>query len=207
MSPRQLARLAESRRSDSFDDQKSAAAIASAESTCENHQQFLEYLISQVKRIIHGDEVGNWHDDPVTVFGEDASLYALLQASQSKYQPVECLSTDLVGDFVCTRGDRTGNFWRVQKGDPEDEALMPVKGVIVSKSSTVEAIIQVSGPCTLFSGLDYSKPSYHLGTAGIQYSLPNPGPSGYVMVQRVGTPVASDILWLTLDAFLTKRRA
>jgi hypothetical protein len=74
---KQLIRLKESRKSDAFDDQKSAAQIATSESTSENYQQFLDYLLSQIKRIIHGNDPGNWHDDPATVFGGDASLRAL----------------------------------------------------------------------------------------------------------------------------------
>ena len=79
--PRQRIRLSESRKSDSFDDQKSASGIATSESSVDDHQQFLEYLLSQVKRIIHGNDSGNWHDDPVSVFGSDASLKALLSGS------------------------------------------------------------------------------------------------------------------------------
>ena len=71
--PRQKLRLVESRKSDSFDDQKSAAQIAASESLSANQQEFIDYLLSQVKRIIHGDESGNWFDDPATKFSEDVS--------------------------------------------------------------------------------------------------------------------------------------
>lgn len=77
MGKRQLIRLGESRKSDSFDDQKSAAQIAASELASLTHQDFLEYVLSQVKRIIYGEEPGNWYDDPATVFGGDASLRAL----------------------------------------------------------------------------------------------------------------------------------
>lgn len=79
--PRQLLRLTESRKSDSFDDQKTASEIAGSEVSSENHQQFLEFVISQIKRIIHGNRAGDWHNDPASVFSEDASLYALLNRS------------------------------------------------------------------------------------------------------------------------------
>lgn len=78
---RQQIRLPESRKSDNFDDQKSASEIANSEVTTTDLQQFQNHFLSQIKRIIHGDRAGNWHDDPVTVFGEDASLYALLMGS------------------------------------------------------------------------------------------------------------------------------
>lgn len=207
--PRQKIRLVESRESDSFDDQKTAAQIASAESLSENHQEFLEYLLSQIKRLQHGDEAGNWWDDPVTKYSEDVSMQSLLDQilnSQSMFQEVECTAGDVVEDFVHVRADKVGNKWRVEKADPGDETKMPSVGVLVSKVGT-DGIIQTTGPCTLFTGLDYTKPAYHLTAAGIQSALPSVGGSGYVMVQQIGKPVASDILWLSNDTRMIKRRA
>lgn len=207
--PRQKLRLVESRESDSFDDQKSAAQIASSETLSTNHQEFLEYLLSQIKRLQHGDDAGNWFDDPVTTFSEDVSLQSLLeliQATQSRFQEVECTATDAVNDFVYIRADKVGDKWRVEQADPDDETKMPAVGVLVSKAGT-DGIIQIVGPCTLFSGLDYTKPAYHLTSSGIQVAPPTPGGSGYAMVQNLGKPVASDVLLLTNDTRMIKRRA
>ena len=131
----------------------------------------------------------------------------MIQASQSQFQEVECIASDAVNDFVCIRADKAGDLWRVQKVDPDDETKMPGVGVIVSKSGSTNAVIQMTGPCTLFSGLDITKPAYHLSTTGIQYSLPTVGGSGYVMVQQIGKAVASDILWLSNETRMVKRRA
>ncbi len=199
-----LQRLDQLAKPDSFDDQLAAAQVAAIESSATDFGEFIEGILSQLKRIIHGDETGNWHDDPVTVFGSDASLLALLR---SMYRPVACLSADAVQDFVCIRGDRTNGKWRVEKANPEDESKMPAMGVLVSKSTPTVGIIQVSGPCALFTGMDYTKPAYHLTATGIQASLPTPGGGGFVMVQQIGKPVASDVLWLTNDTRMVKRRA
>ena len=63
MSPRQLLRLFESRRSESFDDQKTPTEIQSSETFSQNHQEFLEYVLSQIRQILG---TANWHD-PVSV--------------------------------------------------------------------------------------------------------------------------------------------
>lgn len=199
-----LQRLDQVAKPDSFDDQLAAAQVAAIESSATDFGEFIEGILSQLKRIIHGDESGDWHDDPVTVFGSDASLLALLR---SMYRPVACLVTDTASDFTCIRGDRVNGKWRVEKADPENEAKMPAVGVLVSKSTPTVGIIQVTGPCGLFSGLDFTKSAYHLGASGIQSGLPVVGGGGYVMVQQIGKPVASDVLWLTNDTRMVKRRA
>lgn len=75
-----LQRLKQISKPDSFDDTKTATEIANSETNSEDLEQLFEAFFSQVKRIISGDETGNWHDDPVSVFGDNASLYALLQS-------------------------------------------------------------------------------------------------------------------------------
>lgn len=112
-------------------------------------------------------------------------------------QDVACLSTDLVGDWVCTRGERVNGKWRVQKADLYDRTKMPAIGVLISKSTPTVGVMQVIGPCTLFTGLDYTQQVAWLGPAGLQYSLPSAGPSGYAIIQRLGKPMASDIFWIT----------
>lgn len=122
-------------------------------------------------------------------------------------RPVVCLSSDEVGDFVHISGDRVDDKYTVTKADPEDEAKMPAVGVLLEKISDTEARMQLLGPCLLFSGLDITKPAYVLGSSGIQTGLPSVGGNGYVMVQQLGIPVASDRLLLTGNIRMTKRRA
>lgn len=136
--------------------------------------------------------------NPLTVCRGD---YRYLRYKQN----VECLASDIVGDFVYIRADRNGDLWRVGKADPADESKMPALGVLLSKETSTTGVVQLIGPCTLFSGLDHTKPAYLLGLSGIQTSLPSIGGSGYVMVQQIGKAVASDVLWLTGDLRMTKR--
>jgi hypothetical protein len=64
-----LLRIDQLHKPDSFDDTLGASTIASIESNAVDHADFWEGVLSQVKRIIHGNDSGNWHDDMVTVFG------------------------------------------------------------------------------------------------------------------------------------------
>jgi hypothetical protein len=65
-----------------------------------------------------------------------------------------CLLTDLVGDWVYVTGDKIGARYQVQKVDPTDVAKMPVAGVIVSKTSSTECVVQIGGIARgLYSGL------------------------------------------------------
>jgi hypothetical protein len=73
-----LQRLIQIAKPNEFDDQKSASEISNIETSANNFADFVNGLISQLKRIIHGNQTGNWHDDPTTIYGDDASLYGLL---------------------------------------------------------------------------------------------------------------------------------
>lgn len=81
-----LQRLDQTAKPDDFDDQKSASAIATSEVDSVDFGTFLEAMLSQIQRIIHGNEGGNWHDDPASVFGGDASLYGLFKGATKETQ-------------------------------------------------------------------------------------------------------------------------
>jgi hypothetical protein len=71
-------RLDQLHKPDSYDDQRTATEVAATEGAAQDFEDQHDGLISQIKRIIHGDDAGNWYDDPVAVFGEVATLKALL---------------------------------------------------------------------------------------------------------------------------------
>lgn len=77
--PKQLQRLRQVKKPDSYDDQKSPSAINTSENDSVHLDDALDGILSQIKRIIHGSRAGNWHDDFISDFGDDASLYSLLQ--------------------------------------------------------------------------------------------------------------------------------
>jgi hypothetical protein len=61
-----LIRVSQLHKPDTFDDTLSASTIAGVESAGIDAQDISDALISQVKRIIYGDDSGNWYDDPAT---------------------------------------------------------------------------------------------------------------------------------------------
>lgn len=58
-----LIRLQEVRRADVLDDQKNASQVAAASTLSEDQEQFQEYILSQLKRIIFGNAAGTWNAD------------------------------------------------------------------------------------------------------------------------------------------------
>lgn len=72
-----LLRLEQIRKTDDPDDTLDAAAIAGIEGSAIDGLDFLKGELSQVKRIIHGGDGGNWYDNIVSVHGGNASLKAL----------------------------------------------------------------------------------------------------------------------------------
>jgi len=69
---------------DDFDDTLDAAAIVDSENA-ESLETVSHALLSQIKRIIHGDDEGNWHDNIATVFASPASLKNLLSIASNHF--------------------------------------------------------------------------------------------------------------------------
>jgi hypothetical protein len=61
--PNQLLRYGYVRRADALDDQKSAANIVGADGASVTQEDLQEYVLSQIKRVIFGNNVGNWFSD------------------------------------------------------------------------------------------------------------------------------------------------
>jgi hypothetical protein len=62
-----LIRLDQLRKTDDPDDTLSAANISTIETNAVDHLDFLQGILSQIKRIIHGSDSGNWHDNVETI--------------------------------------------------------------------------------------------------------------------------------------------
>lgn len=56
-------RLNQIRKTSNPDDTLDAASISGIESNAIDHLEFLNGILSQIKKIIHGSDIGNWHDD------------------------------------------------------------------------------------------------------------------------------------------------
>jgi len=128
-----LVRLDQLYKPDSFDDQKSAAAIAGGEASSVDYADFQEFVLSQVKRIIHGDAAGNWHDDIATVFGGDASLKALY--NQTALEEKDFLRWKLNLQDIAVPGAQA-YVTLTNAGDPPSEVIainVATKGAVVAQ--------------------------------------------------------------------------
>ena len=110
-----------------------------------------------------------------------------------------CYSTDAVGDCVYVMGDRVVRTYQVTKVDVDDIDIKKAVavGVIISKSSPTDCVVQKEGPldntffgmtpgATLFVGHD-SRPT----------ETPAPPTFGLKRVlQPIGHAIASDVLWI-----------
>ena len=76
----------------------------------------------------------------------------------------ECTAAESVGDFVCIVDDPPNGVDYVGKADPADFDKMPAVGVIISKSTPTDCIVQWMGETpNIFGGLS-SGEIYYLGS-------------------------------------------
>jgi hypothetical protein len=192
VSPRQLLRLRETRKSDRWDDQKTPAEIAASEAVSGDSQDFLEYLLSQVRQILG---TAKWYDPVPT------DLLSLLATIPLQVR-CNCQPANVVGDLVRVYGPRVSALYRVDKADPTALATMPVWGVLMSKESPTVCLVQGSGIVEdIWTGLTPGK-VYFVGLDGRPTDVPPIGTG--VLVQRIG--VALDVNALRLQPELTMVR-
>lgn len=112
--------------------------------------------------------------------------------------PVACLSTDAVGDVVALRDTATiTGRWRVQRADPFDATKMPGIGILLRKITPTTGIMQRVGSVRgIYSG--FVPPRFvWVGVDGRPtQTIPAPV-GGPVIIQRMGMPVESGVLFLT----------
>jgi hypothetical protein len=82
MSPKTRLRYKKVWKAGVFDDQKTAAQIVSSETVSVTQEDFQSYVLSQIKRIIHGNAVGRWFDDPTVVPSNIKVLIDLVYGSR-----------------------------------------------------------------------------------------------------------------------------
>lgn len=196
MAPRQLVRLKESRRPDSYDDQKSPAEIQQAELAASTLEELTHFVLSQIRQITGED---NWFD-PV-----QQSIKEILESRNTF--PAQCLATDSVGDCVFANAEAVGGVYQMTKVDPNDPDKMPAAGIIISKSSDTDCIIQVSGLVEgVYGGMDIRKTLYVDVDGGLTQVLPPLTPGDRMFVQAMGMAVDDNALVLTPSAMFARRR-
>lgn len=186
-----LQRLDQIAKPDDFDDQKTAAEISTAEVSSTDYAEFQEFVLSQIKRIIHGDHAGNWHDDAGAI-------------PKGSYREVDCLAGDDVGNCVYIRGDKNQEKWKVETADPTVDAKMPAIGVLISKSSSTVGVIQLFGACDLFTDMTPGQVILVGQNGTLLDEVPSITAGQYFWAQQIGVAVASDILLLSGNPMMTR---
>ena len=122
--------------------------------------------------------------------------------------PVACLSSDAVGDCLALRDVATGTGrWRVTRADPTQGTRMPAIGVLIRKNTPTTGIMQRVGMVRgLYSGLN----PVRLVWVGLDGRPTQTCPGSHVaavIIQRIGAPVAGDVLFLTGEMGQLTQRA
>ncbi len=199
-----LVRLDQIRKARDPDDQLTAAEVASIETDAANHLDFLMGMLSQIKRIIHGDDTGKWYDNPVAVFGGSATLKALFSRD---IRQADCTVDEVIGDFVYVMGDPVADRDQVRKANPANYDKLPTVGVVISKSADDKCLVQWLGETpALFTGLSTGE-IYFLGADSKIAEVPPAPVTVDMFVQPIGVAVAPDRVYIRPEANLTLRKA
>ena len=184
-----LVRYKEVRRADLLNDQKTAPQILQADPASITQEQFQEFILSQIKRIIHGNNVGIWKTDFVAQ--GILSLQDILLTSLPQFFLADCLATDAIGDPVIVTGPSVLSFPQVTRVDIKTTGLTkPSVGVISEKSTPTRCKVITLGeftysPATLVPG----KPYWAAYGGGLTDVIPTPDPAGKIACQVIGTAI------------------
>jgi len=185
---------------DKTDDQKTALAILNSLASSVTQEDLQEFILSQIKRIIHGENPGTWRD---LVGSIGVPSLEELSHRTGFEEPANCLATDDVGDVVHISGDSVVGRFQVTRVDVLDYSKMPGIGVIVSKASPTECMILRYGILNV-SGLIPGK-TYFVGVNSRPTNIPPVAPlGGKVFIQVVGVAMDSTKLLLNPSFNLTR---
>ncbi len=111
-----------------------------------------------------------------------------------------CFSTDAVGDCVYIMGDRVGRTYQVTSVDVDDVDIKKAVavGVVTSKSSPTDCIVQLEGPLeNVFFGMT---PGAMLFVGHDSRPTESPAPPTFGIkrvLQQIGHAIASDVIWIS----------
>ncbi|RLC88636.1 MAG: hypothetical protein DRJ03_01820 [Chloroflexi bacterium] len=133
------------------------------------------------------------------------SLNASFGYSRNEVRRAECTAAEGVGDFVCVAGDPPNGHDVVAKADPADFNKMPAVGVVVSKSTPIECLVQWFGETpSIFTGLA-SGEIYFVGSdAKIAEEPPTPT-TVPLFTQFMGVATAPTRLFLRPNDHMVRR--
>lgn len=195
--PKDLVRFKEVRRADLLNDQKTAAQILNADAASMTQEQYQEFILSQIKRIIHGDHAGTWKDDFIAI-----GIPSLQDAVSGQLFPADCLSTDSAGACVRITGPYVAGVAQVTTCDVSIAGGYPAVGVIAAKTSATRCFVRKDGPLAGYISLVPGK-TYFVGLDGFPALAPiPPSPTSFTAIQPVG--VALDVTTLLVGVTPTR---
>lgn len=186
-------RYKEIRRADLLNDQKSAPEIEAADNFATTQEEYQEFILSQIKRIIHGDAAGLWKDDFV-----GQGIPSLASAADGTFV-ADCLATDLPYAAVSMTGPSVGGVAQVTTIDISLDGCPSPVGLIQQKLSTTRCIVQTQGTLYCVSGLIPSA-TYFVGFDGQPALTPLPAsPTGLAYIQSVGIALDTNALRISIN--------
>lgn len=145
-----LLRLDQIRKPDEPDDTLTGTQVEGIESSAVDKADFMKGVLSQFKRIIHGDDSGNWFDDIADVFTTPTSLKALHSRATLEAKNVLTNRLNLNDVSVGAAAKATGYIDAVSKA----ELANGEEFAINDGTRTVHFIFDVSGSYTPGGGYD-----------------------------------------------------
>lgn len=199
--PKDLVRFREVRLADLRNDQKTAAQISNADAASLTQEQFQEFILSQIKRIIHGDNPGLWKDDFVA-----QSISSLQDLSDTTRFVADCLATDIIGDFVRATGPAVLGIPQVTKADIKVAGRFPAVGMIITKDTATRCVVLVRGEVEVSPPMLTESAVYWVGAdSQITDTLPLAGIGERVATQQVGYAITNARLVLSINPLVTVR--
>jgi hypothetical protein len=203
--PLSLVRLREIRKGDSLNDQLSAGQILSVESTASTQDDLQDGILSQLKRIIWGNDVGNWNDDFMAQY-----VSTLKELSNGRLFFANCLTSDTEGQLVRIASADILGVANVTKVSPEYVSTMPTIGMLVEKISTTTCIVQTSGYVKVIAlpALVAGK-RYFVGLNSLPSQYPadlGSSLTGIAIVQVIGVARDLNVLELNISLDMHKQK-
>ena len=133
------------------------------------------------------------------------SLNASFGYSRNEVRRAECTTAESVGDFVCIVADPPNGHDLVGKADPSDFGKMLAVGVIISKSSPTECLVQWLGETpNIFTGLSSGEVYFVGADSKIAEDPPIPT-SVPLFTQFMGVATAPTRLYLRPNDHMVRR--
>lgn len=118
-----------------------------------------------------------------------------------------CEASDGVGSLVYIKGPPVGDKYTVETADPSDFNKMPAIGMIIQKPSSTECFIQFRGQVRgVYAGLTPGELLFVDDSGLLAADPPDPEAGTPKFMQNVGVSLADDVIELSPNRVMAKRR-